>query len=204
MIMAWRWTVVMIMRVRLIVAMGVPAVLRMLVMRAAVPMPVFVAVPMAMGMGMIVRMPVMLPEHLLRDRVVLIERGVVTVSVPAAVGARFRLERQRCRFHMRSKALEHSFEHWVSFELQVLGAHLDGRMTIAEVISGAREGQCVRCAHDKHGFICGDDAHESAVIGDEYIAVGQHGTARHDERNGFAVIERCRETALATRFVSER
>lgn len=155
------------------------AVLVLVLTRLRVRMRVLMQVPMRMRatlMGM--RMPMMLTEHLLRERIVFGEGLVVTMLVSAAIRARFGLERQRYLLDRRADAHEHIGKHRIVFELQIIGADFHRRMTIAEVIRGARERQRIRSAYVKHGFMRGNDTHETAIVGDEHVAVVQHGAAR--------------------------
>lgn len=138
-------------------------------------------VPMRMRatlMSMRMPRPMMLTEHLLRERIVFGEGLVVTMLVSAAIRARFGLERQRYLLDRRADAHEHIGKHRIVFELQIIGADFHRRMTIAEVIRGARERQRIRSAYVKHSFMRGNDTHETAIVGDEHVAVVQHGAAR--------------------------
>lgn len=151
-------------RVRMWVLMQVPMRMR--------------ATLMSMSMSMRMPRPMMLTEHLLRERIVFGEGLVVTMLVSAAIRTRFGLERQRYLLDRRADAHEHIGEHRIVFELQIIGADFHRRMTIAEVIRGARERQRIRSAYVKHGFMRGNDTHETAIVGDEHVAVVQHGAAR--------------------------
>jgi hypothetical protein len=146
----------------------------------------------------------MLAEHLLSDRIIFVERSVVPMPMTAAVGAGFGLKRQRSGFDSRPEPCQHGFEHEIGLKLQIIGADLHGRMAIAEVIGGACQRQRIRRSHDEHRLIRRDDSHEAAVVANEHVAVRKHGAARQHERDGFAVVERCGETALAARLIGKR
>jgi len=168
-----------------------------MIVRVAVLMRVAVAF---VAMLMLVRMlmPMMLAEHLLRQRIVFGESLVVAMLVTAAIRARLGLKRHRHLIDGCSDALQHIGENRIEFELQIIRADFNRRMTIAEVIRGARERQRIFRADHEHGFRCGDHAHEAAVVGDQHIAVAQNSAARQQHRHFLAVIERGREAALAT------
>jgi hypothetical protein len=193
---------------RMVVMMPVAArfVVGVIVVAMVVTVLVAVVMRVAMGMIMIVRvlMPMMFAEHLLRERIVFREGLVVTMLVTAAIRAGFRLERHRHLIHACANALQHIGEHRIVFELQIIRADFNGRMTIAEVIRGKRQRQHIFRADDQHRFGRGDDAHQSAVVGDQHIAVAQHGTAWQQQRDFFAVVERGRKTALTTVVEGER
>lgn len=193
----------------------VPVVMAMAIgMAVPVSVIIFVPMPMPMPMPMLVLVlvlvtmrvfvPVTLREYLLRERVVFGERGIVPMTMPSAVGARFGMKRQRFARDARTQARQHRLEHGVCLELQIVDADLHRRVPIAEMVGRTRERQRVGGAHHEHGFGRGDHAHERTVVGDEHVAIGQHGAAWHDERDFFARIERGGEAALATRVVSER
>lgn len=76
-------------------------------------------------------------------------------------------------------------------------------MTVAEMVGGARERQRIGRADEKHRFVGGGDAHEPAIVGNEHVAVGEHGAARQHERDFLAVVERGGEAALAACVVGE-
>ncbi len=159
-----------------------------------------------MGMSVPMRMPMsmMFVEYLPSDSIVFVERSVVPVPMTAAVGAGFGLKRLRRSFDPRAEPCQHRLEHGIGFQLQIIGTDFDGRMAIAEMIGGARQRQRIARSHDEHGFIRRDDSHKAAVVGNEHVAVRKHGAARQHERDGFTVVERCCEPALAARFIGER
>ena len=66
---------------------------------------------------MIMRMPMMLAEHLLRQRVIFGKGLVVPVLVAAAIRARFGLKRHGNLIDRRADALEHIGQHRIVFEL---------------------------------------------------------------------------------------
>ena len=73
----------------------------------------------AVRVAMIVGVPMMFVEDLLRERVVLYERLVMPVFVTAAIRARLRLERRARVIHMRAETFQHVFQHGVSFQFQL-------------------------------------------------------------------------------------
>lgn len=169
-------TVAVIMIVRVIVAMGM-------------------AVPVVVRVTMIV--PVMLLEQRLRSGVVLFERRIMAMAVATAVSTRLGLE---WGFHMRdghAQAHEHVFEHRIGFELQRIGAHLHGRVAIAEVISGAHQGEAVVAAHAQHLLGCGLHFNERAVFRDEHIATTHDGAAWQHDGDLAAIVERRTQAAAA-------
>jgi hypothetical protein len=98
--------------------------------------------------------------------------------VTTAVRARFRLERHRHLIHACADALQHIGQHRIIFKLQIIRTDFDRCMTIAEVISGARQSQRIFRADNQHGFGSSDYAHQTTIISDQNIAVAQHCTAR--------------------------
>ena len=122
-------------------------------MTGAVAMRMIVAVIVVMVVrdGMVVRMivvvimrmPVMLAVHLLCKCVIFGEAFVVPMPMTTAIGAGFRLERQRRMLDVCTEPLQHVFEYRVRFERQRIDADFDRCMTIAEVISGACEREAI-------------------------------------------------------------
>ncbi|CAM2161097.1 hypothetical protein PT2222_90314 [Paraburkholderia tropica] len=183
----------------------ITVIVRMFVIvRMIVAVCVIVCVAVIVRMAVIVRVTVMLVVHALRERVVLGERRVMTVTMPAAIRARLGLERQFRALDLRAEALEHVFEHRIGFELQFVDAHFHGRMAIAEVIRRAREREAVVRAHAQHALRRRDHAHEAAVVGDQHVAVTQHRAARQHHAHVLARVEPGREAALAALVVGER
>ena len=146
----------------------------------------------------------MLAEHLLRERIIFGEALVMPVLVPAAIRAGFRLKRHGRLSDRCADALQHVGEHRIVFELQIIRADFHRRMAIAEVIRRARQRQRIFRAHHEHRFGRRDHAHEAAVVGDQHVAVAQHGAARQQHGHFLAVIERGREAAFAALVESER
>ena len=144
--------------------------------------------------------PMMLIEDLLRERVVLGEGFIVTMLVAAAIRAGLGLERLRLALDVHAEALEHVFEHRIGFELQIVRADFDRRMPVAEMIGRARE-RSARLGARTISTSCAAATTRTkrAVVGDEHVAVAQHGAARHHERDLLAVVERRGEPALAAR-----
>ena len=98
--------------------------------------------------------------------------------VTTTIRARFRLERHRHLIHARADTLQHIGQHRIVFKLQIIRTDFNGRMTIAEVISGTRQRQRIPGARNQHGFRSGDYAYQTAIISDQNIAVAQHRAAR--------------------------
>jgi hypothetical protein len=146
----------------------------------------------------------MLVEHFLRDRVVFGKSRVVPMPVPAAISAGLGLKRQRHLFDRRPEPRQHVRQHGIVFELQIIDAHFNRRMPVAEVIRRARQRQHIGRTNQQHGFRGGSNTHEAAVVGNEHIAVAQHGAARQHKRDFFARIERRGQTALAAGLERQR
>ncbi|GBH26089.1 hypothetical protein BvRS1_31380 [Burkholderia vietnamiensis] len=150
------------------------------------------------------RVPVVFAEHLLRERVILGERRIVAMLVAAAVGADFRLERRQRFVDLRAEPAQHVREHRIGFELQVAVADLDRRGPVAEVIRGAHQRERIVRTPEQHRFGRRDDAHQRAVVGDQPVAVAQHGAARQQDGDVLAGIERGRDAALAAGVIGGR
>ncbi|MGF6995018.1 hypothetical protein P3T25_003384 [Paraburkholderia sp. GAS32] len=86
--------------------------------------------------------------------------------VTAAIRAGFRLKWHRHLINACADALEHIGQHRIVFKLQIIRADLDRRVTIAEMISGARQRQRISSADNQHGFRRGDHAHQTTIISD--------------------------------------
>jgi len=156
---------------------------------------VAMVVACAVRVSMIV--PVMFIEDLLRERVVLYKRLVMAMLVTAAIRARFRLKRRRRVIHMRAQTLQHVFQHRISFQFQLTRSHFHRRVTITQVVCGARQGNRIVGVYNQHILRRCDHADEAAVVCDQHVAVAQHRAARQHQRNFFTVIQRGREAALA-------
>jgi hypothetical protein len=146
----------------------------------------------------------MLVEHLLRDRVIFGKRLIVPMPMPAAISAGFRLERQRHLLDRSPKPRQHIREHGIVFELQIIDAHFDRCMPVTEVISGACERQHIGRTNQQHSFRGRGNTHEAAVVGNEHIAVAQHGAAWQHKRDFLARIEGRGKATLAARLERQR
>jgi hypothetical protein len=156
------------------------------------------AVAMAMTVrAVVMRMPVMFIEDLLRERVVLYKRLVMPMLMTAAIRTRLRLERRRRVLNMRAETLQHVFQHGIGFQFQLARAHFHRRVPIPQMIGGARQRNGIVGMHDQHILCSRNDTHEAAIVGDEHIAVAQHRAARQHQRYFLAVIQRGSEAALA-------
>ena len=148
-------------------------------------------------MRVTVIVPVMLVEQRLRCGVVLVERRVVAVTMAAAVGTRFGLER---RFHMcdgHAQAHEHVFEHRIGFKLQRIGAYLHGCVAIAEVVGRTHQRQAVVTRHAQHLLGRGLHLHQRAVFSDEHVAAAHDSAARQYDGHLAAIIKRGAQAAAA-------
>ncbi len=148
-----------------------------------------------MCMTMIVSM--MFIEDFLRERVVLYKRLVMPVLVTAAIRARLRLERRRRVIHVCAQALEHVFEHGISFQFQLSRGHFNRRVAIAQVIGGTRQRNGIVSVYNQHILRRGNHAHQAAVVGDQHVAIAQHRAARQHQRNFLTVIQCRGQPALA-------
>ena len=166
-------------------------------MRALRMVAMIVACAVRVSMIVIMRVPMMFIEDLLRERVVLHKRLVVPVLVTAAIRARLRLERQRRVIHMRAETLEHVFQHRIGFQLQCSAPTSTGVCRLPKMISGARQRKGIVGVHNQHILRRGDHAHQRAIVGDQHVAVAQHRAARQHQRHFLTVIQRCGQTALA-------
>jgi hypothetical protein len=156
------------------------------------------AVAMAMTVrAVVMRMPVMFIEDLLRERVVLYKRLVMPMLMTAAIRTRLRLERRRRVLNMRAETLQHVFQHGIGFQFQLARAHFHRRVPIPQMIGGACQRNGIVGMHDQHILCSRNDTHEAAIVGDEHIAVAQHRAARQHQRYFLAVIQCCGEAALA-------
>jgi len=110
----------------------------------------------------------------------------LAVLVPAAIGARLRLEGGfDCR-NSRTKALQHFLEHAVGCDPEVAGADFDRHMSIAEVVRGARE-RLRTIAFDVNQLFHFRYHFNDASIGRRHeVAAPQHLPSRQHERNLFA------------------
>ena len=156
------------------------------------------AVAVAMPVrAVVMRMPVMFIEDLLRKRVVLYKRLVMPMLVTTAIRARLRLEWRRRVLDMRAETLQHVFQHGIGFQFQLPRAHFHRRVPIPQMIGGACQRNGIVGMHDQHILCSRNDTHEAAIVGDEHIAVAQHRAARQHQRYFLAVIQRRGEAALA-------
>ena len=186
-----------IVRVVMSVIVSVSAVVRM-PMRALRMVAMIVARAVRMSMIMIVRVPVMFIEDLLRERIVLYKRLVMPMLVPAAIRARLGLKRSARVIHMRAQTLEHVFQHRIGFEFQLPRGDFHRRVPVAQVVRGARQRNGIVGMHDQHILFRCNHAHQAAVVGDQHVAVAQHRAARQHQRHFLTVIQRSGQTALAT------
>jgi len=158
---------------------------------------VALAVRMVVRVSMIVIVPVMFVEDLLRERIVLYKRLVMAMLVTAAIRARLRLERRRRVIHMRAQTLQHVFQHRIGFQFQLPRSHFHRRVTIAQVVRGARQRNRIVSVYNQHILRRCNHAHEAAVVGDQHVTVAQHRAARQHQRNLLTVIQRSGQAALA-------
>src|SRR5262245_7948540 len=93
------------------------------------------------------------------------------------VRAGFRLERLAQRRHGRAQSAQHRRENFVGSDAQPTRTYLRRRVAIAEVISGASERIGVSASDFHQVFVGGNDTNDSAVVGEEAVAVAQYGTA---------------------------
>jgi hypothetical protein len=149
------------------------------------------------SMIVIVRVSVMFIEDLLRERVVLYKRLVMPMLVTAAIRARLRLERRRRVIHMRAQTLQHVFQHRIGFQFQLSRSHFHRRVTIAQVVRGARQRNRIVSVYNQHILRRCKHAHEAAVVGDQHVTVAQHRAARQHQRNLLTVIQGGGQATLA-------
>ena len=124
--------------------------------------------------------------------------------MPTAISPGLRLKRQRHLLDHRADPLEHIREHRIIFELQIIRPNLNRRMPVAKVISRARKRQRIPRGDHQNGLRRRDYPHQRTILRDQHVTIAQHGTARQHQRHLFTVVERRRQTALATRIEIER
>ena len=189
--------VVIVSFVLMVFAMSVCGVVVSFVIRMPMRALRMVAMIVAVSVPMIVRVPVMFIEDLLRERVVLYKRLVMPMLVAAAIRAGLRLKRRCCVIHMRAQTFQHVFQHRISFQLQLPRGHFHRRVAITQVVRGARQGNRIVGVYNQHILRRGDHAHEAAIIGNQHVAIAQHRAARQHQRHFLTVIQRSGQAALA-------
>ena len=107
-----------------------------------------------------------------------------------AISAGFRLERRFFDSDGESQAAHHVVEHMIVLIAQPVIADLQSDVTITEVIGRTREIATVNAAHRRHGFICGNDFNDTAIIGQQQVTTAQH-RASFQEQAGLFTIQRC-------------
>ena len=176
-----------------VMAVGVRRVVRM-VMTVLMIMTVVVIVPMRMIMIM---RAMSLFEHCLGQRIVFGECLVVTMLVTAAVRTRLRHEARVDLFYAHTEPAQHIGKHRIVLDLEIAFADLDGRVSVTQMVGGARDRKRGGARHTQHRFGRGDHADHGAVVGDQHIAVGENGAARQHDAHFLATVELRREAALA-------
>ena len=105
--------------------------------------------------------------HLLRQGVILGETGIVAMTVTAAVGAGFRMERRGPTFDRGADTFEHGAQYWIGFQLQVIRTDFDRRMPITEVVSRAHQIERGGGADAQNRFTGRDHAYQCAIVGNQ-------------------------------------
>ena len=89
------------------------------------------------------------------------------VRVPVCAG--FWLERRLLDHDRQPEPAHHVVEHVIMSVSQPALANLHGHVTIAQVISGAREARCIGIAHGRDGFERRDHFHHRAIFRTQQI-----------------------------------
>lgn len=192
-----------IVRMTMFVVMAVIVAVRVLMfvlVPVIVRMTVFVV--MAVIMIMCVTMPLFI--DLLRERIVLGERFVVAMFMASAVGTRFGGKRRFDLLDVHAESAQHVGQHGIALDLQKSVADLDRRMTVAKVVSRARQRERRATRNTKHGLGGRHHADHRAVLGNQHIAMREDRAARQHHADFLARIQFCREAALATLVIRER
>ena len=128
----------------------------------------------------------------------------MSMLMSTAISAGLRLKRQRHLLDHRADPLEHIREHRIVFELQIIGPNFNRRMPVAKVISRPRKRQRIPRGDHQYSLRRRDHPHQRTILRDQHVTIAQHGTARQHQRHLFTVVERRRQTALATCVEIER
>jgi hypothetical protein len=118
------------------------------------------------------------------------ERLVVAVLVATAVCAGFRLEPHIRPFYRKAvQTVQHVLQHSVVFELQLMRADLHRDVTVSQMVGRTRQGQWRVRHNSQYGLGGGMHDNKLPVVGDENIAVMQHGSLIQHQGDLLAVVQ---------------
>jgi hypothetical protein len=119
--------------------------------------------------------------------IVLVVMRVLVMRV--AVRAAFRLEGSVLEGQRKSEPAHHVVEHVIVLVGESTDADLERDVPITEVVRRAREQERVVRRRDAERLVGCEDFVGHAVVGEQAIAVREHGSARQHDRDFFAVFE---------------
>jgi hypothetical protein len=155
---------------------------------------------MRVSILLVVRTGVMFPKELVGDQVIFSETLVVSMPVPATVGAPLGLERGGFLAHRHTELNEHFAQDWIGLKLEKIFAELYRRVAVSQVVRGTHQGIRRLGGHEKDIFRGRFDPDQRSVFGLQKVAVAQDGSARQEQGRFRSIRERRSKPALAPKI----
>ncbi len=135
--------------------------------------------------------------------VVIVIVVVVVMMMAAAVSASFGSEGRAHERNIQPEATHELVEHVIVLVGEATRRDCERHVSIAEVIRRAREKERVVRGRDAELFVGGDDRVRFAVVGEQAVAIGEHGAARKANRELPTVLQMRAKPRLFTGIVVE-